>query len=156
VTVGLSDKCVPIRTLGSYETLLSRKAPGRESVALSHGCAVILSSWVDMETLQGAVASVIERHPALGAYIARGAANDKRLSWYACDEDAPSLAGRVVTRTRQVDVVDFNEEWNMALDGSVNQAEFPDKGPLWKLENIVDRSGERSAWVFCMNHGIDV
>lgn len=57
------------RYLGSYEILLSRKTPGSETLALSHGCIVRFNKDIDHQSLVQAVALIIQRHPLLRMYI---------------------------------------------------------------------------------------
>lgn len=53
------------RPLGSYEKLLSRQVPGSTTLALSHGCRVVLSTLISDEELRLALTKCIERFASL-------------------------------------------------------------------------------------------
>ena len=61
-----------IRKLGGYERLLSRIAPGKDSVSLSHGCVALLNYNEDniaYDDLLDSISRCIDKHPMLGVYI---------------------------------------------------------------------------------------
>ncbi len=139
-----------MRPLGGYERLLSRLTPGTNSLSLSHASAVVLNKRVASEVLVQAVTAVIEKQPMLRSYIERP--EEKEYSWMYCDKAPSELAKDVVT-TVQVD--SFTEGWQAQMQASLNNAEFEEQGPLWKLINIESSTADQNAWVFCFNHGAD-
>lgn len=145
----------PIRPLGAYETLLSRKIPSGKNVALSHGCAVVLSGSASTIKILDAIEICIAKHPLLRSYIDQDPSNGGCLSWFPCNEKPSSLAREVLQDTHIVPSSFFKEKWHSALENAVNDVSFPETGPQWKMEHIITEDYQKSAWVFCMNHGID-
>ena len=136
-----------LRRLGGYERLLSRKTPGTDSLSLSHGASFILNQSVDEGILVKAVALSMARHPMLRVCI-----NGEGEFAYCEEKDLTRLARRVV-KTMQTDSVDLTGVWKHELERALNDARLEEGGPLWWLVNVV--GGGESAWVFCVNHGID-
>ena len=69
-----------------------------------------------------------------------------------CDKPLSDLAKDVVT-TVQVD--SLVEGWQAQMQASLNNVEFVEQGPLWRLINVESLTSDQSAWVFCVNHGAD-
>eukprot|EP01041_Mallomonas_annulata_P009435 gene9435-19597_t len=149
-----------IRPLGGFERLLSRKTPSKNEVSLSHGCAIVLSGSISPKDLRFALEYVMVRHPMLRSYISTST-SQTRPSWRYCEDSLQDLQNKVLN-VIEVDDSDFDNVWKSELEGSLNGAEFPAQGPLWKLSSIQSKSSsglsaadKKSAWVFCMNHGTD-
>ena len=142
-----------MRPLGGYERLLSRKVSGTQQLALSHGASFLLEGTVLHDVLLESVAASMARHPLLRAYISVDSTGVPGFSY--CQEQDLSVLARRVLRTVHVKGADFGSTWKRELENSLNKAELPEAGPLWRLANIVDSDTGKSAWVFCANHGID-
>ena len=142
-----------MRPLGGYERLLSRKVFGTQQLALSHGASFLIDGTVQDDVLLESVALSMARHPLLRAYISVDPAGAPGFSY--CQEQDMAVLARLVLRTVHVKGSDFGSSWKRELENSLNKAEFPEAGPLWRLANIVDSDNGNSAWVFCVNHGID-
>ena len=139
-----------VRALGGYERLLSRLTPGTNSLSLSHASAVVLNKRIEREVLVEAVTVVMEKQPMLRSYIDRPEAGE--YNWMYCDKPLSDLAKDVVT-TVQVD--SLVEGWQAQMQASLNNVEFVEQGPLWRLINVESLTSDQSAWVFCVNHGAD-
>ena len=160
---GLSST-VGLRALGGYERLLSRNSPGTSLLSLSHGAAYILNAAVDENVLIDAVSRCMRRHPMLRTFISSerdgGVESGDRTAsgvefQFCAESDLIELAKGVV-HTVQVHSDDFESKWRSELERSLNCAQLPDTGPLWRLVNIVCNDDNRKvSWVFCFNHGID-
>lgn len=140
------------RELGAYEVLLSRKPPKSKAVALSHASSLLLNGKVEDKILLTAVAECMHRHPFLRARIRQDSSG--KLIWTESSENVNSLAKKCLVTKKMKSMKEFENEWKESFDQSLNNAEFPDNGPLWRLVNIQSPKDD-SAWVFCVNHGID-
>lgn len=145
-----------IRRLGGYERLLSRQSPGLSSVSLSHGSAFLFSKSTDESVLKQAITHCMIRHPILRSYIADSNVEGGRGAFFEyCPEDAGTLASRVLHTVKTTPSTPFETLWRSELQKSLNLAEFPAQGPLWKLTNVISTEDGRGAWVLCVNHGTD-
>lgn len=143
-----------VRPLGGYERLLSRQTPGTRQLSLSHGSAFIVDETLDGEALVQAIAKTMARHPLLRARIV---GTEAQPAWAYCDEDITDLARRVVNNVEAADSSEqFAARWRRELDASLNGAQFPEVGPLWRLVHIPSAPGAaKSALIFTFNHAID-
>ena len=149
-----------LRPLGGYEKLLSRKTPGTPFVSLSHGSVFVLDRALDGTKLVQAVARTMARHPLLRSRITSqepesgGAGFESERAWAYCDEDnLEVLAGRSVYTATTVPSAQFEGVWRAELEKSLNEVEFPEAGPLWRLAHLP--SVGQSALVFTFNHATD-
>ena len=139
-----------VRPLGGYERLLSRLSPGTKALSLSHACTVVLNKRVASEVLVQAVTAVAEKQPILRSCIERS--KEGGYGWVYC-EKAPSELAKDIVTTVQVD--SLAEAWQAEMQASLNNAEFGEQSPQWRLTNIESLTSGKSAWVFCVNHAVD-
>lgn len=147
-------KAAAVRPLGGYERLLSRQTPGTRQLSLSHGSAYIVDVTLDGEALVQAIARTMARHPLLRARIVVTDAQPDAPEWAYCDEGVTDLARRIVSNSQAAGSSEqFSTQWRRELDASLNGAQFPEAGPLWRLVHIP--AANQSALVFTFNHAID-
>ena len=140
-----------IRELGGYERLLARKTPGTNSVSLSHAAAFVFQSTISEDLLEEALIYSMNKHPMLRSYI-RQDPDTSTSAWVMCDRPTSTLA-KAAIQTFKVKAASFVNTWQSAMQLALNNPSFPDKGPLWKLTNVISDDGSSSAWIWCMNHG---
>eukprot|EP01038_Epipyxis_sp_PR26KG_P010295 gene10295-13840_t len=139
------------RPLGSYEKLLSRTSPNSNMLSLSHGVVYLLSGIMNNNELLWSLQNCIDRHPMLRAGIFD---EDGKKYWKISAESSTSIANSVLN-TVQVSPIEFDSYWMTAYHSALNEASFDVNGPQWRLTNVVCNETKKSAWVFCVNHGID-
>ena len=152
IDIMMTSPNVIYRKLGGYEKLLSRTVPGEEFVALSHGSSYIFSGVVSESVLLQALTKAIKKHPFLNTKIITGGPKGD-LFWAKTEFSDEEIARKALSH-RIVYQDDFESEWKAELEKSLNKAAFNSEGPLFKLVSIQSNS-QYTAWVFCVNHGID-
>ncbi len=153
-----------IRKLGGYERLLSRIAPGKDSVSLSHGCVALLNYNEDniaYDDLLDSISRCIDKHPMLGVYIDKSSNDIKEQYFNKCEIEgigsttsSLDLANEVL-EVQNMESLEFENNWKESLENAINGAIFPTNGPQWKMKciNVVEK--KEMAWIFTFNHGID-
>lgn len=149
----VTTKSTVVRPLGGYERLLSRLTPGTNQLSLSHGSVFIMDDFVPNDILSSSVALAMIRHPLLRCCIIED--KDGKAYWKYSDKDMSVLADDVIQTVEVSGKEDFQNIWGAELQRALNKVEFDNDGPLWRLLNIINKDSSESAWVFCMNHGMD-
>ena len=164
----------PWRRLGSFETLLARKAAaGPPRLSIPHVCVALVDAnyaKLSLQTIKEALVALVRRHPKLGACIRgtnkvegaplagvrRGGQDVDPYTWWPSPMSPEQIVDKALSfekLNKNVELDDpyyFAGPFEAALDGTKMDTAT---GPLWYLKVLLHKEGSL-ALLFVFNHAI--